>query len=87
VFDFRVTAESLEPLARAAYEALAARVAAAGEPFLSAFDPDALPGRLSALGFGDVEVLDASALNRRYFDGRADGLRLTGPGRIARAAV
>ena len=87
VFDFRVTAESLDPLARVAYEALAARVAASGEPFRSAFDPDAFPGRLSALGFGEVEVLDSAALNRLYFDGRSDGLRLTGPGRIARAAV
>ena len=87
VFDFRISTEALEPLARPAHEALAARVAAAGEPFLSGFDPATLPGRLAALGFTEVEVLDGPALNRLYFDGRADGLKLPDSSRIARARV
>ena len=87
VFDFRVSAEALGPLARVAQQALAARVAAAGEPFLSSFDPASLPGRLAALGFSEVEILDGTALNRLYFDGRTDGLRLAGSSRIARARV
>ena len=87
VFDFAQTPESMDPLARKAREALAARVAASGEPFRGAFDPEALPSRLAVLGFSDVEILDAAGLNRRYFDGRADGLRLAGASRIARARV
>jgi methyltransferase (TIGR00027 family) len=87
VFDFGVPPETLEPLARMAHEALAARVAAAGEPFLSAFDPMTLPERLKMLGFSEVEILGAADLNRLYFDGRADGLRLAGASRIARARV
>ncbi len=62
-------------------------MAAAGEPFLSSFDPASLPGRLAALGFSEVEILDGTALNRLYFDGRTDGLRLAGSSRIARARV
>ena len=87
VFDFGVPPASLAPAARMAHEALAARVAAMGEPFLSAFDPEALPARLNGLGFSDVEILDAAALNSLYFDGRSDGLRLAGASRIARARV
>ena len=87
VFDFGVPPQTLEPLARMAQEALAARVAAAGEPFLSAFDPATLPERLRALGFSEVEILGGPELNRLYFDGRADGLRLAGASRIARARV
>ena len=87
VFDFRVPAEQLDPVTQVGYGAIAARVAAMGEPFKSALDPSELPQLLRGLGFGDAEILGASELNRLYFDGRSDGLRLTGPGRIARAAV
>ena len=87
VFDFGVPAETLPPASRMAYEALAARVAAMGEPFLSAFDPETLPGRLNALGFQEVEILGAEELNRLYFQGRADGLKIAGQSRVARARV
>ena len=87
VFDFGVPPHTLEPIARMAHAALAARVAAAGEPFLCAFDPATLPERLKALGFSDVEILGGPDLNRLYFDGRKDGLRLAGASRIARAKV
>jgi methyltransferase (TIGR00027 family) len=87
VFDFSVSPERLDPLARKAREFLVARVAAAGEPFRSSFDPAALPGQLAALGFSEVELLEAETLNRLYFEGRSDGLRLAGASRIARAKV
>ena len=87
VFDFSLSPEGMEPLARAVQEALAARVAAAGEPFLSAFDPEALAGQLKALGFLEVEILDGRGLNRLYFEGRTDGLRLADASRLARARL
>jgi len=87
VFDFSVSPERLDPLARKAREFLVARVAAAGEPFRSSFDPAALSGQLASLGFSEVELLGAEALNRLYFEGRSDGLRLAGASRIARARV
>ena len=83
VFDFMVRPELMEARSRLAAEALAARVAAAGEPFRSAFDPDALAQGMRQAGFAEAETLGAEELNRLYFDGRADGLRLTGSGRIA----
>jgi methyltransferase (TIGR00027 family) len=87
VFDFGLSPEVMEPQARMAQEALAARVAAAGEPFLSAFDPEALTGQLKALGFSEVEILGGPDLNRLYFEGRSDGLRLADASRLARARV
>jgi methyltransferase (TIGR00027 family) len=57
---------------------LARRVAAAGEPFRSSFDPAALSARLARLGFTNVEDLGRDAVNARYFTGRADRLRLHG---------
>jgi len=87
VFDFRVPIEKLDARTQLGYGAIAARVEAMGEPFRSAFDPEDLPGLLRDLGFGETDILGAPELNELYFDGRLDGLRLTGPGRIARAAA
>jgi O-methyltransferase involved in polyketide biosynthesis len=82
VFDFSVPAASLSPLARAAVDALAERVAAAGEPFRSCFEPEALVAALRAMGFRDVRDVAPDELNARYFAGRADGLRVGGAGHV-----
>ena len=87
VFDFPVTDGHLTPLLRRAVSRLAQRVAALGEPFRSAYDPGDLVKRLFAVGFSQAETLGTDALNRLYFAGRRDGLRLRGPGRLARATV
>ena len=87
VFDFPVTEGHMTPLLRRAVSRLAQRVAALGEPFRSAYDPGELVTRLRALGFSQAETLGTDALNRLYFAGRRDGLRLRGPGRLARATV
>ena len=87
VFDFMIPPEAMSPTSRLAAEALARRVADLGEPFRSAFDPDDLVARLHGLGFAAAETLGADELNRRYFDDRSDGLKLTGAGRIASARV
>ncbi len=53
----------------------AARVAAAGEPWRTRFDPEALRARLEASGFGWTEFLFAEDIRQRYLRGRDDGLR------------
>ncbi len=68
-------------------QALAARVARAGEPFRSSFEPAILAHDLAKLGFPKTRDLDASALNALYFAGRNDGLRITGPAHCLRARV
>ncbi len=82
VFDYGIAPECLSPAERVAYTALAQRVARAGEPFRSTFDPAALAALLHRLGFGFVDDPGPAAINARYFAGRADGLRVGTLGRI-----
>jgi methyltransferase (TIGR00027 family) len=79
-FDYALAPEKLSPLRRPVFEALAARVAAAGEPFQLFFTPDELESELRGAGFGRVESADSSALNALYFHGRSDGLHLAPEG-------
>jgi methyltransferase (TIGR00027 family) len=87
VFDYAQPVEALDAAQCANFEAMAERVAAAGEPFKSSFDPAALTQDLHELGFSGVEDFDASALNPRYFANRADGLKLRGRAHVVKARV
>lgn len=78
VFDYGATRESLSVKEQAARDVLCERVAAAGEPFILFLDPGELLVRLRRLGFSEAENLGARELNARYFEGRADGLKLVG---------
>jgi methyltransferase (TIGR00027 family) len=78
VFDYCVPRSSLTFLRRLAFDALARRVAAAGEPFRSFFDPRELTLRLSGLGFRAIQDCGTDELNARYFQNRADSLRVRG---------
>ncbi|HWE48267.1 MAG TPA: class I SAM-dependent methyltransferase [Bryobacteraceae bacterium] len=80
VFDYGATRDSLGPREQEARDALSARVAAAGEPFKLFLDPGALAACLQSIGFTAQEDLNATGLNARYFQDRADGLRLMGTG-------
>ncbi len=74
VFDFAVSPSRLDAPGRAAYQALAARAEAGGEPWLAHFEPAALAVELRAMGFAEVTRLGRAEINARYFAGRADGL-------------
>lgn len=78
VFDYAVPRESLDFVGRLAFDALASRVSAAGEPFQLFFTPQGLREKLQKLGFADFEALDAAEMNRRYFGTRGDDLRIRG---------
>jgi methyltransferase (TIGR00027 family) len=71
VFDYvNPTASIVEEGARAAHEALAARVASIGETLRCHFDTDQLGARLAELGFRDVEDLGPVEIAARFFPGR-----------------
>jgi len=76
VFDYGVARSALNWRERLVLDALAARVAAAGEPFRLFFEPEQLAAQLRRIGFDHIEDLGSAELNRRYFSGRADGLDL-----------
>jgi methyltransferase (TIGR00027 family) len=86
VFDYALPPDSLPPRQRARFDALAGRVAAAGEPWRTFFEPAELEATLRQAGFTTIDDLDADALNSRYFVGRTDGLRIDGVGRLAHLA-
>ena len=77
-FDFAVPRESLNWMGRLALDGISRRVAAAGEPFRTFFDPRALSERLTTIGFHSVENLGTEEINARYFKDRDDGLRVGG---------
>ena len=88
-FDYALAPETLSTAGRTAFDALAGRVAAAGEPFQLFFTPEELERELRRAGFKRFEQLDYQQLNERYFRDRADGLKLSavGLGMLATAWV
>lgn len=87
-FDYAVPIESLTFLGRMAMRAMMHRVAAAGEPFRTFFEPAPIAERLSQMGFHGIEDLGANELNERYFKNRTDKLRVVGRlGRVISAEV
>jgi len=70
---------------RAAHRALAARVAAVGEPFRTYFETDLLHARLRSLGYRHLEDLGPAAIGERYF-GIRTGAREAG-GHVLRATT
>jgi methyltransferase (TIGR00027 family) len=68
-FDYSEPLENYPPDGRIRAEALAARVAKAGEPFLSHFEPAELRAALREMGFAEIEDLDAADIATRYFAG------------------
>jgi len=76
-FDYAVAPETLSKVGRTAFDALAGRVAAAGEPFQLFFTPETMESELRRAGFHRIEQLNSDDLNERYSKNRADGLKLS----------
>ena len=87
VFDFSPDPRGLAPGSRTVFEALAARVAEKGEPWVTYLDPEPLEQELRGMGFNEVSIATGEALNARYFRGRTDHLRLAASSRIALARL
>jgi methyltransferase (TIGR00027 family) len=79
-FDYALEPERLNAAGRTAHDALAERVAAAGEPLRLFFTLERMEAELRDAGFTSVEQLDTEQMNERYFKDRADGLKLSGVG-------
>jgi len=87
VFDYMVDPELLNIRERIVLRMLAARVAAAGEPFLGFFRPHDLVERMHAMGFAEVDDLTPEDINARLFSGRTDAFRIGGSGHVAVACA
>jgi methyltransferase (TIGR00027 family) len=78
IMDYGLPRESLSFLERKAFDSMASRVAAAGEPFQLFFKPQELHNRLAAMGWTILEDLDRDTINARYFANRQDNLTILG---------
>jgi methyltransferase (TIGR00027 family) len=76
VFDYMISPSLLTSAQRSRFDALARRVASAGEPWQAFFDPKLLTRDLQVMGFGYVEDNGPEEINARYFKNRKDGLRV-----------
>lgn len=87
VFDYARPRASAGLLTRWAFDAMARRVARAGEPFIGFFESAELARALRNMGFTRIDDLDADALNARCCRDRTDGVRVVGTiGRVMVAA-
>jgi len=86
-FDYALSPETFSPVRRVFFQALAARVARAGEPFKLFFSPEQLAEELERAGFPAIEQADSTQLNELYFRERSDGLELPSPGMGMMAAA
>jgi methyltransferase (TIGR00027 family) len=87
VFDYVLSPSLLTPVQRSRFDALAQRVASAGEPWQTFFDPGLLAMDLRAMGFEYSEDNGPEEINARYFDGRKDDLRVGSLSHIMNAQV
>jgi methyltransferase (TIGR00027 family) len=87
VFDYMILPSLLSPAARLAFDRLVHRVASAGEPFQTFFDPSSLRSSLRAMGFVQIEDIEPREMNARYFRERTDKLRVGNLANVMNARV
>ena len=84
VMDYGQPRSALSRLEQLAHDSLASRVRLAGEPFQLFFTPTEMASELTS--FRNLEDLGGEVLNKRYFSGRSDHLKVFGTaGRLVRA--
>ena len=86
VFDYVAPRSSFNLLHRLLRRRQMARLAKAGEPWLSAFTPAAIAGHLSRLGFSAVDDRSGTELNREYFADRTDRLLVSSHSHVLAAS-
>ena len=87
VFDYGGAAVTLSWRARFAVWLLQRKLKSIGEPIKSSFTPHEVIELLKSAGFGEVEDLNAAAINRRYLADRTDGLHVGEVMHIVKATV
>lgn len=75
VLSFLLPLELADPESRPGLEMAAKGAKASGTPFISFFTPEELLSMARDAGFEEAKHVSAAELARRYFSGRADGLR------------
>ena len=79
-FDYAVAPETLNAVGRVAFERLAARVAAAGEPFQLFFTPETMEAELRGAGFHALGAVGLRAAQRALLPGSRGRAEAVGGG-------
>jgi methyltransferase (TIGR00027 family) len=87
VFDYLTLPPRYALLRRWGLRLLKRRVAAAGEPWRTFYDPAQLHRELTDLGFATVRDLGSDEINARFFDHAGARLRVGGFGRVVLARI
>jgi len=87
VMTFMLPLDLVDPGERAMQESVEAAAAGSGTPFISHYSPEEMTQMCRAAGFSEVLHVGPDELTRRYFAGRADGLRPPSAEQLIVAAV
>ncbi len=87
VFDYVVPPSSQTFLRRLVFRLLSNKVRSFGEPWQTFYDPNSLIKDLGTIGFKQAEDIGPEDVNARFFDGRADKLRVGKFGHLMKAQV
>jgi methyltransferase (TIGR00027 family) len=87
IFDYAIPPSSQNFLRRFVFRLMARKVAAAGEPWRSFFDPNALITDLKAIDFTHAEDIGPEEINARFFVNRTDKLMVGNFGHLMKAQV
>ena len=87
IFDYLTVPRRWDLLQRWGLKVLMRRVAAAGEPWQTFFEPVTLQGDLRRLGFATVQDYGRDEINARFFDNAGARLRVGGVGRVVLARI
>jgi methyltransferase (TIGR00027 family) len=87
IFDYLAIPPRWNFVRRWGLKVLMRRVAAAGEPWQTFFDPASLHGDLTRLGFATVRDYGRDEMNARFFDNAGARLRVGRSGRVVLARI
>ena len=87
VFDYLVPAQMMPWLVRLYYRRRIRLLAKIGEPWTLFFRPDEIARDLREARFDEIEDLNGDAINRRFYTGRSDRLKVSQAGHVVVAQV
>ncbi len=87
IFDYAVPPSSQNFIRRFGFRLLAHKMAVIGEPWQTFFDPQQLAMELKNIGFTQVEDLGPKDINDKFFNDRADKLKVGSFGHLMKAKI
>ena len=87
VFDYTTPPATRNPIQRSILHAFNQRMTKMGEPWQGFFEPESLIKSLETMGYPTVEDLDHDAINTKFFESRADQLKVGSSGHLIKATL